>query len=109
MGIVAWRRDHPPVEPAHPQRVAIAKSIVVTEPFGALIGDRKDERLLVPAVDERRLAIRDAGSAAVFLLDRCVAAHVVGMAVRIDEPRELFSRKDAFQERQRLRYVGAVA
>src|SRR6266478_4290078 len=99
MGIVAWRRDHPPVEPAHPQRVAIAKSIVVTEPLGALIGDRKDERLLVPAVDERRLAIRDAGSAAVFLLDRCVAAHVVGVAVRIDEPRKRLSMQSMLEQR----------
>ena len=38
-----------------------------------------------------------------------VAAHMIGMAVRIDEARGLFSGKNAFEERQRLRYVGAVA
>jgi len=31
------------------------------------------------------------------------------MAMRIDEARELFSPKDVFEERQRLRYMGAVA
>ena len=59
--------------------------------------------------DERRLAFRNARPAAVFLLNGRIAAHMIGMAVRIDEARELFSRKNAIEERQRLRCVGAVA
>src|SRR2546430_6171680 len=107
VGVVSGCGDHLPVEPAHPQRVAIAEAVVVAEALGALVGDREDQRLLVPVVDERRLAFRNARPAGVFRLDRGVAAHVIGMAMRIDEARELFSRKDAFEERQRLRYVGA--
>ncbi len=106
--VVSRRGDHLPVEPAHPQRVAIAKGVVVAEALGALVGDREDQRLLVPVIDERRLAFRNARSAAVFLLDGRIAAHMIGMAVRIDQAHELFSRKDSLEQRQRLRYVGTV-
>src|SRR5882762_3170174 len=106
--VVSGRGDHLPVEPAHPQRVAIAKAVVVAEALGALVGDREDEGLLVPVIDERRLAFRNARAAAVFLLDGRIAAQMIGMAVRIDQARELFPRKGVFEQRQSLRYVGTV-
>src|SRR5438552_18967081 len=37
---------------AHLQRVAVAKGVVVAEALGALVGDREDQRLLVPRSEE---------------------------------------------------------
>ncbi len=109
VSVVAGRGDHLPVEFPHFHCDPAAEAVVIPEALGALIGDREDQRLLVPAIDERRLAHRDAGSAAVFPLDRGVAPHVIGVAVRVDEPRKRSSLQGVLEQRQRLCRVRTVA
>ena len=81
----------------------------VAEALGALVGEAEQELALIPAVDERCLAYRDRRAAAVRVLHRAIAPHVIGMAMGVQEPREPLAAERVRDQRERLRGVREVA
>ena len=93
--------------------LAGADHFVVREPIGPLIGVREKQRVLVPGIDQRRFLFRQRDRAAVARLDRRVAAHVIAVAVRIDQPRERrraqsLRRREQLERQRRVPHVTRV-
>ena len=83
--IVTRRGERAPFQIAPDERFSRLDDFVVVKSLRALVAVAEQKRLLVPRVDQRRLAFRQYDRTAIARLDGRVAAHVVAVAVSVDE------------------------
>ena len=84
---------------------------VDAEAIGALVAVVVEQRLAVPALDQRRLALRHRDRTFVQLREPGVAADMIGVTVRVDDPGEGLVAQSArrLEECQRQRRVADVS
>ena len=110
---MSWpgRRVRLPFEAAALECVARGDRVVEAERIGALVELRHPRALRRPRLDVLRFARGNRDAAAVGVRDRGVAAHVVGVAMGVDEALERLAVEalGAREELERLLAMGAVA
>ena len=83
--VVAGSGERLPLEAAPGVRAARLEALVDGKARHVLVGVVVEERLGVPGIDERRFGGGERDRAAVGCLERGIAAHVIGVAMRVHE------------------------
>ena len=107
--VVAGCGERLPLHPAQLERVARCHSIGIAEALGRLAGVAEHQGVLVPCGDDLGFARGDADAAAVRARQSRVSAHVIGMAVGIDQAQQGFAAQGLRDQAQGMRRVRAIA
>ena len=109
--VVPRCRERAPLEAAPNMCLSSLDDFVDAEAIRALIAVTEQQRLFVPGRDQRYLALGERDRAAVACFDRSIAAHVIAVAMRVDQARQrlLAEPLGRCEQRQCQRCVAYVA